>query len=384
METKKRIIILGATGSVGTTVLQEISAHPDYFDVVGISCHSNVEQAEQIARQFSVKALAISDEKVAPPKNFPGQIFRGTDGLRHMVEDLEFSTLVVALSGINGLGPVLRAIERSKTIIIANKEILVAGGSMIMDLAKARGATILPLDSEHNAIFQCLQGEHRFIRNLWLTASGGIFWNQSPEAMENATVEMVLQHPKWSMGQKITVDSSTMANKGLEIIEAMHLFAVGPERIKIALHPACVVHSLVEFCDGNFLGQLASPSMRYAARHCLFYPERIAVAESSLDLYQLSGLQFFPPNFEQFPCLELAIDAARKKQSKHIAYNAANEIAVHLFLQGKIKLQSIAKIIAATLAKVEDKDYETLEEILAVDQMVRSRAEQIAKKFHLG
>jgi 1-deoxy-D-xylulose-5-phosphate reductoisomerase len=275
----------------------------------------------------------------------------------------------------------LRAIDRGKTVILASKEILVVAGEMVMGLAKSKGAVILPLDSEHNAIFQCTRGDNRFIERLWLTASGGKFWDRDLQTIENATVAEVLQHPKWSMGKKITVDSSTMANKGLEIIEAMHLFGVKPAQIEVAIHPACTVHSLVEFCDGSFLAQLSPVSMKYAARYCLFYPERIDVREPSLDLFQLGELQFFHPDFEKFPCLKLAMEVAQGKQSRRIAYNAANEIAVELFLEEKIALWAISAIIRDTSAKMEDKNYTTLEEILAVDQMARSRARRFAKRF---
>ncbi|MDR0740291.1 MAG: 1-deoxy-D-xylulose-5-phosphate reductoisomerase [Puniceicoccales bacterium] len=381
MNRKKRIIILGTTGSVGTTVLEEIAYFREQFEIVGISCHSNIERAEMIIKNFSVQAVAVTDPKISVPRNFCGKIFRGIDGLSAMVESLEFDILVVAIAGIDGLRPVLRAIDRGKTVILASKEVLVVAGEMVMGLAQSKGAVILPLDSEHNAIFQCTRGDNRFIKRLWLTASGGKFWNQDRQAIEHATVTEVLRHPKWSMGKKITVDSSTMANKGLEIIEAIHLFGVRPTQIEVAIHPACTVHSLVEFCDGSFLAQLSPVSMKYAARYCLFYPERVAVREPSLDLFQLGELQFFRPDFEQFSCLKLAMEVAQGKQSQRIAYNAANEIAVELFLNEKITLQAIPEIIRGTLSKMEDKDYETLEEILAVDQMARSRARQFAKRF---
>ncbi|MDR2372254.1 MAG: 1-deoxy-D-xylulose-5-phosphate reductoisomerase [Puniceicoccales bacterium] len=381
MNRKKRIIILGTTGSVGTTVLGEIAYFREQFEIVGISCHSNIERAEMIIKNFSVQAVAVTDPKIFVPRNFCGKIFRGIDGLSAMVESLEFDILVVAIAGIDGLRPVLRAIDRGKTVILASKEVLVVAGEMVMGLAQSKGAVILPLDSEHNAIFQCTRGDNRFIKRLWLTASGGKFWNQDRQAIEHATVTEVLRHPKWSMGKKITVDSSTMANKGLEIIEAMHLFGVRPTQIEVAIHPACTVHSLVEFCDGSFLAQLSPVSMKYAARYCLFYPERVAVREPSLDLFQLGELQFFRPDFEQFSCLKLAMEVAQGKQSQRIAYNAANEIAVESFLNEKITLQAIPEIIRGTLSKMEDKDYETLEEILAVDQMARSRARQFAKRF---
>jgi 1-deoxy-D-xylulose-5-phosphate reductoisomerase len=379
MKPKKRIMILGATGSVGTTVLEEIAKNREQFEIVGISCHSDVDGVGRIAEAFSVPAVTVVDRKIQVPKAVCGHIFRGESGLVEMVNALEFDAIVVAISGVNGLRPTLKAIERGKTIILASKEILVIAGKMVMDLARTRGATILPLDSEHNAIFQCLRGSNRFIRHLWLTASGGRFWNAAPLLMEHATVEAVLRHPVWSMGRKITVDSSTMANKGLEIIEAMHLFCVQPEQIKVAIHPGCIVHSLVEFCDGSFLAQMSPTSMHYAARHCLFYPERVAIQEPSLNLFQLADLKFFPPDFEKFPCLKLAMEVARGKQSQHIAYNAANEIAVELFLREEIAFKSIPEIITAALAKVEDKNYATVEEILAVDQMVRSKAKQLAQ-----
>ncbi|MDR1591156.1 MAG: 1-deoxy-D-xylulose-5-phosphate reductoisomerase [Puniceicoccales bacterium] len=381
MNTKKRIIIFGATGSVGTTVLEEIACFREHFEVVGVSCHSNIECAEGIIKNFSIGAVAVTNSRISVPKNLCGKIFRGIDGLTAMVESLEFDILVVAMTGIDGLRVVLRAIDRGKTIILASKEILVVAGEMVMNLAKNKGATILPLDSEHNAIFQCTRGDNRFIGRLWLTASGGRFWNQDRQTIENATVTEVLRHPKWSMGKKITVDSSTMANKGLEIIEAMHLFGVEPTRIEVAIHPACTVHSLVEFCDGSFLAQLSPVSMKYAARYCLFYPKRVDAREQSLDLFHLGDLQFFRPDLEKFSCLKLAMEVAQGKQSQRIAYNAANEVAVELFLEEKIALKAIPEIIRDTLTKMEDKNYTTLEEILAVNQMARSRAGQLAKRF---
>ncbi|MDR1435560.1 MAG: 1-deoxy-D-xylulose-5-phosphate reductoisomerase [Puniceicoccales bacterium] len=376
MDSKKRIIILGATGSVGATVLSEIAQFPNQFEVVGISCHSAVDRLREIVHQFSPKAVAIVDSPIGV--DFRGMLFQGVSGLAQMIDALDFDVLVVALSGVNGLKATLKAIEKGKDIILANKEILVIAGAMVTHFAKQKGVSILPLDSEHNAIFQCTRGDNRFIKNLWLTASGGKFWNVDSATMAGATVETVLQHPRWSMGKKITVDSSTMANKGLEIIEAMHLFAVDATRIRVAIHRSCIVHSLVEFCDGSFLAQMSPVSMKYAARHCLFYPERIALEEQSLDLYQLGSLDFEYPDLERFPCLRLAIEVAKEKQSRHIAFNAANEIAVELFLQKKIAFGSIPRLIENALSRIESRDYETVEEILAVDQMVRCKTKQLA------
>ncbi|MDR3317276.1 MAG: 1-deoxy-D-xylulose-5-phosphate reductoisomerase [Puniceicoccales bacterium] len=383
MKIKERIIILGATGSVGTTVLAEIAQHRERFEVIGISCNGNVKQALTIVQSFSVPNLAVVHPKISVPQDVGAKIFRDVDGLVEMVNTLDFDILVVAISGLNGLRPTLKAIERGRTIILASKEVLVVAGEMVMHLAQIKSAKILPLDSEHNAIFQCTRGENRFIRQLWLTASGGKFWNMDPQTIRHASVTEVLQHPKWSMGKKITVDSSTMANKGLEIIEAMHLFSVKPEQIKVAIHPSCVIHSLVEFCDGSFLAQMSPVSMKYAARYCLFYPERIDISEPSLNLFQLESLRFEHPDLERFPCLRLALAVAKEKQSKHIAFNAANEIAVELFLQEKIAFGTIPPLIESILTKIESKDYATVEEIMAVDQMVRTRTKQLAKDFYI-
>ncbi|MDR2201067.1 MAG: 1-deoxy-D-xylulose-5-phosphate reductoisomerase [Puniceicoccales bacterium] len=380
---KKRIVILGATGSVGSTVLSEIARYPDLFQVVGVSCYSAVDQLESIVHRFSPRAMAVVHRTVPVPFHFSGPLFRGIDGLTRLIDAVDFDVLVVALSGVNGLGATLRAMERNKDIILANKEILVIAGAMVMHLAQRKGVRVLPLDSEHNAIFQCTHGDHRFIRNLWLTASGGKLWHADRKTIDAATVEMVLQHPKWSMGKKITVDSSTMANKGLEIIEAMHFFSIGPERIKVVIHRDCIVHSLVEFCDGSFLAQLSPPSMKYATRHCLFFPERGDVEEPSLDLYELAALKFERPDGERFPCLRLAMEVARERQSKHIAFNGANEVAVELFLQKKIGFGAIPGLVESVLGKIESKDYGTLEEVLAVDQMVRTKAKQLAKRFYI-
>ncbi|MDR2807118.1 MAG: 1-deoxy-D-xylulose-5-phosphate reductoisomerase [Puniceicoccales bacterium] len=379
MNLKKRIIILGATGSVGTTVLSEIAAHPDQFQLIGASCYTNIHALKTVVHRFSPQAVAIAHPEIAVDCHFNGIVFRGTSGLAQMVDHFDFDILVVATSGIDSLRATLKAIEKGKDIILANKEILVIAGAMVTQRAQQTGSVLLPLDSEHNAIFQCIQGNQRFIKNLWLTASGGKFWDSNPG---DPTVEMVLQHPQWSMGKKITVDSSTMANKGLEVIEAMHLFKVDASQIKVAIHRSCIVHSLVEFCDGSFLAHMSPPSMKYAARHCLFYPERTETQEPSLDLYQIGSLNFERPNEKRFPCLHLAMEVAKGKQSEHIAFNGANEIAVELFLQKKIAFSAIPHLIESILPKIEPKDYATVEEILAVDQMVRSKTKQLAKCFY--
>ncbi|UPA28484.1 MAG: 1-deoxy-D-xylulose-5-phosphate reductoisomerase [Verrucomicrobiota bacterium] len=377
---KKRIVILGATGSVGQTVLREIAAHREFFEVVGIACQRNVIRAQELLLELNISALAITDETIHITSN--RKIYRGSMGLTAMVTELDFDVLVVAISGIDGLKPTLRAIDRGKDIILASKEILVEAGDLVMQRARERGVQILPLDSEHNAIFQCTRGETGEIQKLQLTASGGRFWNLPVSEMEAATPEIVLNHPKWSMGAKITVDSSTMANKGLEIIEAMHLFQVRAEQIEVLVHPECVVHSLVEFVDGNTLAQLSPTSIAYAARACLFFPERgIAPQSEKLDLALLGSLHFYAPDLKKFPCLRLAYEVARRKQSLHIAYNAANEVAVELFLAHKIPFLSIPQILEAVLEKIDDRTYTTLEEILAVDQMVRSQACQVARRF---
>lgn len=368
---KKRVLIFGATGSVGQTVLREIAAHREDFEVVGIACKKNVLQAQAIAKTFEVSAIGIVDENKT--------VYQGESGLLRMATELDFDVLVMAIPGITGLKPVLRAIERRKDIILASKEILVEAGDLVMRRARECGVQILPLDSEHNAIFQCTRGCVDEIRKLQLTASGGRFWNDRL-GMGTATPEIVLKHPKWSMGAKITVDSSTMANKGLEIIEAMHLFQVSATQIEVLIHPECIVHSLVTFVDGNTLVQLSPTSMAYAARFCLYFPKRCIVPpETGPDLF--GGLHFYAPDCEQFPCLRLAYEVAKRNPSLHIAYNAANEVAVEYFLNHKIPFLSIPEILEAVLAKMEDRAYTTLEEILAADQMVRCRARQIAQRF---
>lgn len=411
METKKRVIILGATGSVGQTVLQEIAAFPDQFEVVGVSCNRDVLHVQEIAEKFSVPSVSIVD--VAAQKQVTmrdRKIFYGLAGLTQLIQEVDFDVLVVAISGINGLKPTLRAIEKGKEIILASKEILVEAGEMVMTRAREKGVKVLPLDSEHNAIFQCTRGDNRSIAKLQLTASGGCFWNEPIEVMQQVSLEQILQHPKWSMGKKITVDSSSMANKALEIIEAMHLFQVHPDQIEVLIHPDCVVHSLVGFTDGSFLAQLSPVSMRYAARFCLFYPDRCRIEalvesvknftgekninntkndikntpiEILLDLSKLASLHFYKPDLEKFPCLKLGFQVARGSQSLQIAYNAANEVAVALVLEKKLAFCQIPVVIEETLNVIEHKNYKTLEEILAVDQMVRSIAKRFAKKYLL-
>ena len=325
MKKKQKIVILGATGSIGDTSLREIKNWPDFFEVVGISSFQNESKLINIAKDFNVKNLSI-EQGCNRNLSSDMHLFWGKDAATEMISKIDFDTVIVAIPGVASLNPTIAAIKRGKRIILASKEVMVIGGHLIRELCEKYGAEILPMDSEHNAIFQCIKGENKFVRNLWLTASGGCLRAKTLEEVQQVSAEEVLNHPKWSMGKKITVDSSSMANKGLEVIEAKYLFNIPADRIKVVIHPQCLIHSAVEFLDGSFLAHMAPVSMKYAARSCLFYPERCIAPETSLNLCDLTQITFDRPDLDKFPCLRLAFEAANRSHFFEIAFNAANEI----------------------------------------------------------
>jgi 1-deoxy-D-xylulose-5-phosphate reductoisomerase len=380
-----RVVIFGATGSVGTGALNVIRRWMDCVELVGISARTNVEKLAQIAREFSVKNVGIFDEMA-----FDGQaslfadgtkFFVGEGGLCELGQLPNVDAVLMAIDGIAGLKATIAAIKAGKTILLASKEILVVAGKFVSECAKKNGVNLLPVDSEHNAIFQCLFGNDRkFVDRLILTASGGPFREFSAKAMESITVEQALVHPTWRMGKKITVDSATMANKGLEIVEARWLFDVPVERIDVLVHPESVIHSMVQFCDGSVISQACPPNMEFPIANCLFFPERKRSLIPTVDFAALGSLTFSQPDCGKFPSLSIARQCLGAGGNACAVFHGANEVAVEKFLAGSIKFTEIPAIIAGTLDAYSGEMDESLEGAIASVGNARSIAETISSK----
>ena len=384
MEDRKRIVLLGATGSVGTSALKVIRRHPDKLELVGIAAKKDSERLAEIAREFSVKEACLFDAKAYSQARESGlfsgdtNLSSGMDGLNRLASLASCDTVLVAVVGTQGLLPSLTAIEAGKTLAIASKEILVLAGKFIMEAAKRQNALILPVDSEHNALFQCLQGVPRDqASRVILTASGGSFRDTPIEQLGSVTLEKALQHPNWDMGPKVTIDSATMANKGLEMIEAGWLFDMSPEQVDVVIHTQSVVHSLVECVDGSVIAQLSPPDMTFAIQHTLLYPDRAKPVSNTLDFRQAFQLDFRPPNIDRYPCLRLARECMRADGIAPGIFNAANEIAVDAFIQDRIKFLEISKFVEKTLEFIENKEPNSIEEVLEYDEEARSVANRL-------
>jgi len=335
----KTVTILGSTGSIGRQTLEVVENLG--LKVVALTANNNVELLKEQEAKFKPDITAISSE--------PG----GADKLIDIAENSGADIIVTAIAGTAGLEPTLAACKTGKRIALANKEPLVCAGEQVMQTAKAHGTEIIPVDSEHSAIFQCLHskvGKDKKIKKILLTASGGPFRKMSRKQLETVTAEDALKHPTWNMGQKITIDSATLMNKGLELIEAMHLFNVPPEQIEVVVHPESIVHSMVEFQDGSIIAQLSHPDMRMPIQYALTYPERVQSLTKSLDITQIGKLTFEKPDLERFPCLALAYEAAKLGQNECSALNKANEQAVELFLQNKIGFYDISNMIQTAIS----------------------------------
>ncbi len=379
---KHRIILLGATGSIGENTLRVVAAHRDRLELVGIAARSNHAKLAEIARRFGVKHVGLHDEAAARAAQasdaFPAatRFHAGTAGLAELAALPEADIVLVAVVGTTALQPTLAAIGAKKTVALASKEILVLAGQFVMAAARQSGASLLPVDSEHNAVFQCLAG-HRIedVRRIVLTASGGAFRDWPLEKLAHVTPADALKHPNWAMGPKITVDSATLANKGLELIEARWLFGLRPEQCQTVLHAQSIVHCLAEFRDGSMLAQLCPPSMTFPIQHCLFHPERAPGAtDTALPLDRAFALDFRPVDEARYPMLRLAREAMAAGGAAPAAYNAANEIAVAAFLGGRIPFLEIPRIVEQTLARVKKFEPERLEQVLASDAEARSLA----------
>lgn len=370
----KHIAILGSTGSIGKQTLNIVDQNKDELKVVALAAGSNINELEHQARKYRPGIVAVWDqEKAADLKqrlsDIEVDVYSGMDGLLAVATAEKAEMLVTAIVGMIGIRPTIAAIEAGKDIALANKETLVTAGHIIMPLAKKHNVRILPVDSEHSAIFQSLNGERgNKIDKIILTASGGPFRGKTYEELEKVTVEDALKHPNWSMGKKITIDSSTMVNKGLEVMEAKWLFDVSLGQIEVVVHPQSILHSAVQFMDGAIIGQMGTPDMRLPILYALFYPERRTLYAEELDLFSVGTMTFERPDMETFFGLSLAYDAADAGGNVPTIYNAANEKAVAMFLDGRISYVEIPEIIASSMMEVFYKENPTLEEILETEK----------------
>jgi 1-deoxy-D-xylulose-5-phosphate reductoisomerase len=376
----KKVAIIGSTGSIGINSLKVISQLRRDFSVVGLTAYRNVDLLERQIKDFSPHTVAVKDDCIADLKsrvNGTVDVLK-QDGFSRVAGLKDADIVVIATSGASALKPLLAAIRAGKTIALANKEALVMAGAVIMKAAKKYGARIIPVDSEQSAIFQCLLGRDKNeISKIYLTASGGPLKTLARKEFSRVSLKEVLRHPRWKMGRKITVDSATMMNKGLEVIEAMWLFGVGVEDIKILIHPQAIIHSMVEFIDGSIIAQLAITDMRLPIQYALTYPDRKASRLPSLDLVKLRQLTFEQPDYEKFPCLKLAYQAAKKGGSLPCVLNAANEVAVAAFLNHDAGFNDIPQAIKKVMRKHKPVANPGLEEILAADDWARREAKEI-------
>jgi 1-deoxy-D-xylulose-5-phosphate reductoisomerase len=378
MSEPKKLVLLGATGSIGESTLRVIRKHPDKLKLIGISAYQNAEKLASIAHEFGVGMVHLAQTPdVRPELPSVSTFLTGKHSLLELASWDEADIVLIAVVGAAGLAPTLAAVEAGKDVVLANKESLVVGGQLVVETARRTGARILPADSEHNAVFQCLAGQpDKVLDSLALTASGGPFRDWPVDQLSQVTKEQALQHPNWVMGPKITVDSATMANKGLELIEAKWLFGLPPEKMHVLIHPPSIVHAIVRFNDGCSLAQLSPPCMTFALQNALLFPERHDGVQEGLDLTMGMELSFYPPDMERYPCLKLAIDALIQGGSAPLVFNAANEMAVDAFLANRIGFAQISSIIDHTLTFFEHRTFQSLNDLLTLDNEARILAEQ--------
>ena len=371
----KNIVLLGSTGSIGTQTLEVVEKLKDKFNILALAAGKNIKLLKEQIIKFKPKYVSVADfdDMKELQKEF-GQIkfFFGEEGLYELASIPEADILTVATSGIVSVKATIKAIENKKTITLANKETLVMAGDIVMKKAKENNVSIIPIDSEHSAILQCLaKKDNPYAKNLWITASGGPFLNNTREEMADFSAKEALKHPRWMMGKKITIDCATLVNKGLEVIEAHHLYNFSYDNIKVVIHPQSIVHSFVEFCDGSFLAQMGVPSMHIPIQYALSYPERFeGIKTNSFNIYN-KKLEFFEPDFEKFPLLKLTIDCGKKGGLMPAILNAANEVAVYKFLNGEINFLDIEKIIFSEVENAKNILNPTLDEIFDIDKKIR-------------
>ena len=376
---QRAISILGSTGSIGTQTLDV--AETCGVPVAALAAHKNVDLLEQQARIFHPHLVAAADSAAASAlkqrlADTEIRVLAGEEGVKAAASLPQADTVVTALVGIAGLEPTLAAIDAGKRVALANKETLVCAGPLVMARAKEKGAEIVPVDSEHSAIFQCLQGSHgKEVKRILLTASGGPFFGKSRRELASVTPARALKHPNWSMGAKVTIDSATLMNKGLELLEAMSLFSVPPEQIQILIHRESILHSAVEYCDHSVIAQLGAPDMRLPIQYALFWPDRVPGPARELDLFSCGGLSFAQPDLDTFRCLALAIQAAKEGGTAPTILNGANEVAVSQFLEEKIGFLDIARAVEHALDVVPREKADTLDAIRRADKLAREAAE---------
>jgi len=385
----RRVCILGSTGSIGRTTLKVIEKKKEIFSVVGLAAGENIYQlAEQAVRfrplYLCVKCEELIDElKSLLPLDYSPEIVAGQQGYR-LLASLESADIVVlAQSGAAGLSPTLSALEKGKVVALANKESLVLAGPLIKKICRQTGASILPIDSEHNAIFQIIKGQDfKEIERIILTASGGPFFGKDKEFLKSVTPKMALAHPNWSMGPKITVDSATLMNKGLEVIEAHYLYGIELDRIDVVIHRESIIHSMVEFHDGSVFAQMSLPDMGLPIAYCLSFPNRLPFKGNKLKLSEMGNLSFAPPDNETFPMLELATEALRMGESYPIALNAANEVAVDAFLAKRISFLDIVRLNEMALQRHRAREISSLEDILDIDKATRIDVQKLIERLY--
>ncbi|MDR3133094.1 MAG: 1-deoxy-D-xylulose-5-phosphate reductoisomerase [Prevotellaceae bacterium] len=373
---KKRVTILGSTGSVGVQALEVIAQHPEAFVVEVLTAQNNAALLIEQAMAFQPNAVVIGNEEkysevAAALKKYPVKVFAGAASLCDVAAWDTADIVLSALLGFAGLQPALCALKAGKPLALANKETLVVAGALVMQAARERRVPLLPVDSEHSAIFQCLLGELGEIEKIYLTASGGPFLHTPPEEMGKITLQDALRHPNWKMGAKITIDSATMMNKGLEVIEAHWLFSLPPEKIAVLVHPQSIVHSMVQFADGAVKAQLGIPDMKLPIQYALSFPQRLPLAAPRVDFSQAGALTFFPPDDKKFPCLALAGEALKRGGNIPCALSAANEAAVAAFLQGRITFLQIARTVEKMMQRVPFIAAPSLADLQETDAMAR-------------
>jgi len=383
----KRISILGSTGSIGTSTLEVVSLFPDRFKVVGLTAGENIDKIETQIRRFKPSIVSLASEEAAKNlrdrcEDINVEVLSGMEGLIRISTIPEADIIVSAIAGSAGLIPTFAAVKAGKTIALANKETMVMAGEIITREAKEKGVELLPVDSEHSAIFQVMQGERwEEVHKIILTASGGPFLKTSSEEKRKATVKDALKHPNWNMGTKITIDSATLMNKGLEVIEARWLFDVSINQIEVLIHPQSIIHSMVEFRDGSVIAQMGVPDMRIPIAYALSNTERLDLIMPRLDLAKIGMLTFEKPDLKRFPCLSYAYDVVREGGTMPAVLNSSNEVAVRAFLQKRIGFLDIEIVVRETIERHKVSHAKTIEDVLMVDKWAREEAERIAGKI---
>jgi 1-deoxy-D-xylulose-5-phosphate reductoisomerase len=386
---KQRLVVLGATGSIGINTLDVVGRHTERFEVLALSAHNQIDKLFEQCRRFRPGIAVVGEERAAAnlrqrlkEAGIATEVRAGAEALVEIAVLQDADTVMAAIVGAAGLRPTLAAVKAGKKVLLANKEALVMAGAVFMAEVRRSGAVLLPIDSEHNAIYQSLPDgyscdfENSGVRRILLTASGGPFRETPLDELEGVTPGQACAHPNWVMGRKISVDSATMMNKGLEVIEAHWLFCAPHDRIEVVIHPQSVIHSMVDYADGSVIAQLGNPDMRTPIAHALAYPERIEAGVEPLDLFRIGTLSFERPDFERFPCLRLAYEALKRGGNAPAVLNAANEVAVASFLAGKLPFTRIAPVIEAALAEVPQTDISSLADVLAADAAGRAAAQR--------